>query len=447
MIKNIVIIGAGPSGLLLANYLLNRSQDYQISIYDKRNDPRVNASLSRTFVIGLSQRGQNALKAIDGLWQSVRERGIEIRKTAVYSKKQEKWQSFQRSQNPEKFSLLINRNDLCIALLNELEKRAEGRLKLVFNTPCIDVDLKTHTVKFIVNENSIISQSYELLVGADGVNSPVRQAFIKQPGFDFQQKYFNTVWKVMHISRPTNIAADTSYFFRKIYQENNSKFKQNVLTGAAIPEVNNQLCLLMFWSQSATELRGNPPKIQTASDVHKMISEEWLPGIQISHEQAEKFYNQRPSGIVETKCNRYHDLSGKAVLIGDAAHGMSSYLGQACQAAFNDVIVLDKLLKEEADDLSVVLPKYSQQQVEEGHSITDLNTQLLPKTKWLIFLFNTAMGIQNKLNQQFPKLFRPSIFFLLSQTTMAYSEIAKRFKFWMLLIKWFNNRSNDMISS
>lgn len=440
MVKNIVIIGAGPAGLLLAHYLLNRSNNYQIYIYEKRSDPRTNKSSKRAFVVGLTQRGQQALKVIDGLWSSVKEKGIEIHKSAIYSQKKQEWKSFLRNKEPDNFSLLINRNDLCIALINELEKRHHGQIKIIFNNPCIDINFNEHTVKLGVDDNSLITQSYDLLIGSDGVNSIVRETFMKRPGFDFQQKYLDTAWKTIHIPRPKNIAGDTSYFFRKIYREDRSRFKQHSLSGAAIPEINNRLCILMFWTQEPTQLIGNPPRVETYGDLQKMVNEEWLPGIEMSDEQAQEFCNQRPSTIIETKCNLYHDLPGQAVLIGDAAHGMSSYLGQGCQAAFSDVVALDKLLQEEADNLNVVLPKYSQQQVKEGHAITDLNTQLSPKAKWLIFLFSTAMGVKSKMNKQFPKQFSPPLSFLLSQTNVPYSEIAQRFNFWMRLIKWSNNR-------
>jgi len=38
MIQNVVIIGAGPAGLLLAHYLLRRGK-YHVEIYERRPDP------------------------------------------------------------------------------------------------------------------------------------------------------------------------------------------------------------------------------------------------------------------------------------------------------------------------------------------------------------------------------------------------------------------------
>lgn len=440
--KQIVIIGAGPAGLLLANYLLTHSSHYQVTLYDKRSDPRTNELSKRAFVIGISQRGRQALQKIDGLWTAVREKGVAVSKTAVYSKKKAQWQYFQRSKDPDYFNLLINRDYLCIALLEKLEKQAKGNLNIIFNATCNQVDLKQHQVNLIVGGEAVIEQSYDLLVGADGVNSVVRNALLKQPNFDFQQRYFNTVWKVMHVSRPVEMPGNASHFFRQVYPSDKLKAAPNRLSVAAIPEVNDKLCILMFWSVEPEINIENPPGINTTTDLQKMVSETWFPnlGIKISEEQAREYLQQRPSSIVETKCNRYHDLPGKAVIIGDAAHAMSSYLGQGCQAAFSDAIALEQLLREEGDNLSIVLPKYSEQQVKEGHAITDLNTQLLPHSPRLLFFLNIVMGIQSKLSKIFPQLSNTSYSYLLSQTTLPYSKIAQRFKPWMRLIKWSNEK-------
>lgn len=131
---------------------------------------------------------------------------------------------------------------------------------------------------------------------------------------------------------------------------------------------------------------------------------------------------------------------GQAVLVGDAAHAMSSFLAQGCQAAFADVVALDQALQAADDNLQVALSNYSALQVKEGHAITDLNTLLNPQAKWLSLLFGVAMTIQGKLSQRFPRWISPPPSALLSKTTLPYATIADQFKPWLSLIQWSNQR-------
>ncbi|MDJ0846483.1 MAG: NAD(P)/FAD-dependent oxidoreductase [Crocosphaera sp.] len=433
MTTKVVIMGAGPAGLLLAHCLLSRSNDYEICIYDKRSDPRLLNNNKRAFVIGISHRGQTILKEINGLWKAIKNKGIPVRNSGFYSPKKETWQTFSRYQHPEDCNLLINRNDLCTTLLEELEKRINNNLKIVFNTRCIENNFRKKTITLQSKDNSLIEESYDLLVGADGANSAVRNSLMSQPGFHFEQSYFNTSWKVLHLPRPGFMEPETSYGFREI---ENSTY----IVGAALPEVNNQICLLIFWDTTVSELNQNPPGMTNANELKRKIKDVLLPGLELSNEQAEKFIQKRHSSVIQTKCNRYHDIEGKVVLVGDAAHAMSSRLGQGCQAAFNDVWVLNQLLQEENNNLDIVLPKYSEKQVKEGHAITDLNACLSPRSNWLMILFNSVMLLRSKLNEKFPNLIQPTPLNAVSRTLIPYSEIANRFQHWMTIIKWSNQR-------
>ncbi|MDJ0658187.1 MAG: NAD(P)/FAD-dependent oxidoreductase [Crocosphaera sp.] len=433
MAIKVVIMGAGPAGLLLAHCLLSRSNDYEIYIYEKRNDPRFLDNKKRAFVIGIGHRGQTILKQINGLWEAIKNRGIPVRKSGFYSQKKETWQTFSRYQNPEDCNLLINRNDLCITLLEELEKCSNKNIKIVFNATCLDTNFRKKTIILKSKDNRLIEESYDLLVGADGANSVVKKSLMSQPGFHFEQSYFNTNWKVLHLPKPDFMEPETSYGFRQI---ENSTY----IVGAALPEVNNQICLLIFWDKTSSKLNQNPPEITNANEFQRIVKDVLLPGLQLTNEQAEQFITKRPSSVIQTKCNRYHDREGKVVLVGDAAHAMSSRLGQGCQAAFNDVWVLNQLLQEENNNLDIVLPKYSEKQVKEGHAITDLNAYLSPRTNWLMILFNSMILLRSKLNEKLPNLIQPTPLNAVSQTLIPYSEIAHRFQHWIRLIKWSNQK-------
>lgn len=437
---NVVIIGAGPAGLLLAHRLLARSTHYQVFIYEQRSDPRMPRSDQRAYVLSLTERGKNELKAIDGLWPAVEQRGIIVSKSGFYNKKKEQWKVIQRDSDPEKFSLLINRNNLCAALLDELEKRAYPGLHLNFDTSCVDIDLKGHQVTLARKDDQPLEQPYDLVVGADGIHSVVKTALLRQPGFDFQQSYFDTVWKVLHLPTPPVFSAGTSYFFRASSPTSHPSEPSKQILGAAIPELNDQLCLLTFWDQASHLSRKNPPGVETPTDLQKVMFEQWLPGVQISDEAAQAFCEQRPSNVLETQCNPYHDLVGQGVLVGDAAHAMSSALAQGCQAAFSDVVALDQCLQSAEDQLQVALPQYSALQVKEGHAITELSTLMRPKAKWVSRLFGATLMMQSKVNKRFPQLVKPTPSTLLSKTTMPYAEIYDRFQPWMSLIRWSNQK-------
>lgn len=70
MLQKVVIIGAGPVGLLLAHYLLRRGK-YHVELYERRPDPRLVDVSQRTFPISLQERGRKAIREIAGLKEAI----------------------------------------------------------------------------------------------------------------------------------------------------------------------------------------------------------------------------------------------------------------------------------------------------------------------------------------------------------------------------------------
>jgi kynurenine 3-monooxygenase len=87
MVQNVVIIGAGPAGLLLAHYLLRRG-NYHIDIYERRPDSRLtDVSGNRTFPLSLQERGRKAIRAIVGLEEAIAAQSVFCQGTIIYRKK------------------------------------------------------------------------------------------------------------------------------------------------------------------------------------------------------------------------------------------------------------------------------------------------------------------------------------------------------------------------
>lgn len=84
-----------------------------------------------------------------------------------------------------------------------------------FDTRCERVDFKTHIVSF--NGKSVDSVPYNLLVGADGARSAVRNEFITQRGFDYQQTNMPYTFKVLYVPRSPELSEEAVHAFRCIF--------------------------------------------------------------------------------------------------------------------------------------------------------------------------------------------------------------------------------------
>jgi kynurenine 3-monooxygenase len=73
--------------------------------------------------------------------------------------------------------------------------------------------------------------------------------------------------------------------------------------------------------------------------------------------EAEAFLKRSSSRILTTRCSRYHH-GDSVLIIGDAAHSVSASIGQCCNAALEDVAIVDKLLDEYADNWAEAIAQF-----------------------------------------------------------------------------------------
>eukprot|EP00965_Chrysotila_dentata_P210657 6186015-Pleurochrysis_carterae.AAC.1 len=116
-----LIVGAGPSGLLLAHRLLDAGAN--VRVLERRGDPRIDRSPEgRAYALGLGLRGRTAIRSVsEQVWQTVAAEGFGSDRFTLHLP----FASFdlRRPNERQEPSILIYQTDLCAALTNSLEAR------------------------------------------------------------------------------------------------------------------------------------------------------------------------------------------------------------------------------------------------------------------------------------------------------------------------------------
>ncbi|MEM6612749.1 MAG: FAD-dependent monooxygenase [Cyanobacteria bacterium P01_C01_bin.72] len=434
MTKKVLIVGAGPSGILLALYLLRR-RNYQVEIYEIRSDPRtIPQERSSNYPLIICQRGLAACRQIKNLEQEIKSAGIEIEGTICFNNNRRKFRSDQQKL------VSINRKTLVITLLNHLENNyASDRVKVHFAHRFLQTDLESKQAIFQpiqpsrdnIESLTPIAAPYDLLIGSDGVHSQVRKDCLEHSGIDFEKKPIHLKYKTLFLDSLSSHTAATLklgrvYGWRSpdgITLLASRQRDQTVGCTLFIGDLNLTLDHLQNEQEVLDFFRVNFPAIASS----------------ISPQEAQEFLQKDLAQIWTVSCSRYH-YQNSVLIIGDAAHAISPSIGQGCNSALEDVMVLDSLLDRYSDDWTKTLPQYSQSRIADAHAVRELANHALPLTKGMFILFLIRLTINRTLHRLFPQLFSLPFFDLIPNTTVAYSEIYRSAQHWITLVKKTNER-------
>lgn len=426
MVKKVAIIGAGPSGLLLAHYLLRRGDKYQIDIYERRSDPRIiSFSKSRTYPISLNERGMSALRKIEGLEEAVKAISVEMKGTVFHQK------NGKTRFTPRKKPLTtLDRTKLAIALLKLTENYDQTRLNIHFNCQCTSVDFATKKVKLQTETQEDFTIDYDLVIGADGGRSIVREYFLTTEDFDCIQKYYPNDYKSIYLDSREKLGnplkSDNIHTWR---------LEDGTLM-VALHQVDGTISGSINFPREKNQIAG----FSTSKEVLNFFQENFPEiGQLMTEEEAEAFLNKPISRMLTVRCSRYHQ-GDNMLLIGDAAHAVSSSIGQGCNAALEDVVVFDSLLDEYSDNLAEVLEQFTIRRTPDGQALVELGDYAFPLSTRLFIEFILREFFAKTRHRLFPKYFPPSLIDLIFETTLPYSEILSSYKGWISKVKKANEK-------
>ena len=177
--KKIAIIGAGISGLFLAN-LLEQDKSYSYKIFEKKNS----LDLSDGYGIQLSVNSINLLNKIG--FQKINASDVYFPKKVIFFdvKNSKKICDIDLSQfnNQSNRYTTLKRSKLIEFLLENIPAE-----KSVFNSDLIDINNEDKLSLYFRDKKS---EEFDYLVAADGVYSITKQILFKKEGLP---KYFNSI--------------------------------------------------------------------------------------------------------------------------------------------------------------------------------------------------------------------------------------------------------------
>lgn len=429
MTKTVAIIGAGPSGILLAHYLLRRGDRYRVDLYERRSDPQtIPFSSSRTFPLSLNQRGIDALNNIEGLVEMVK--GISVSSTGSVFHQSNGKTRFTPRQNP---IFILDRTQLAIALLKKLTETCDPtRLNLYFNHQCTKVDFASKTATFCQNQTEEITINYDLLVGADGAKSLVREKFLSTELFELEQKYIPTDYKSIFLPNSVETATD------KLSSGYVHAWRLKNGTGVLlVHQSDGSMSSVMTFPRDGNSLTN----LTTATEVLQFFRQHFAEIGEIMTESVAIDFLSRPvSSILTIRCSHYH-YDDSVLLIGDAAHAMSPSLGQGCNSAMEDAAIIDGLLDEYSDNLGVAIAKFTERRKSDAHAAVELSDNVFPSfNQKLIVEFVIRQQLAQICHRFLPKYFSPSLLELISGTAIPYSTILANHQRWISRVKKVNQK-------
>lgn len=359
--KDLVIVGAGLAGSLLATMLAKRG--YQVKVFEKRPDMRKQEiSAGRSINLALSNRGLKALAKV-GLDIELKDEIIPMKGRLIHDL--EGNTSIQPYSGREHhFINSVSRGGLNMSLMDRAENT--GKVKFFFNYECTDIDFRNNIILFKTPENKIEKVEAECIIGTDGAGSVVRLAY--QLGgirrFDFSQKFLSHGYKELSI--PPR-------------EDGGFRIDSNVLhiwpRGSfmmiALPNLDASFTCTLFMPFEGEYGFDN---LNTEEKVMDFFKKFFPDSLKHMPTLLDDFFTNPSDKLGTIKCYPWA-IDGKSIILGDAAHAVVPFYGQGMNASFEDCYVLDELIEKHGTNWELIFDVFQNMRKENADAIADLAVQ------------------------------------------------------------------------
>ena len=420
----VLIVGAGPAGLLLANYLTRlHSGQFQVHIVERGPDPRLMPH-AVSYPVQLQARGLEALSPVQGLSERIVAQGIRPKGVAFHSAKKKK--PMKIPLDPPR--LFVDHHQLVCSLLDHLldtKESVSSSLKIDFGCTVQDLNLETSTVS--VQQQPTDSQSkisFDGLVAADGGKSTIRNCLVQKGKLSAEVTPILDQYRTLSLTSAANQDKDKE-----------DTLDNDWLHAWMLPD-NLRVMVSCLTNDNSSKAATNGAIVfdkdpfqtyKSPQELQNYLSEQLSPAT-ISLEQATKLLEQPTNSLVQVYCQDRLHVGDKVLLLGDAAHAVSQSVGHGCVSSFQDVAVFDKVLQAYQNDWKKALPAYTEARLADAQALHALEDGTPKESKWL-----KAEWMLRQLLGKTPlsKVLRPLPVDLLTDTTLPYHQVLEQSQWWI----------------
>jgi kynurenine 3-monooxygenase len=406
--EHVAVIGAGLTGSLLACYLGRRG--YSVDLYERRPDPRIaGAERGRSINLALSERGIDALRRI-GLADQVLADALPMRGRMVHPLGGEP--NFQPySVSGDRAINSIGRGALNNALL-DAASNTPG-VTVHFDHPLTALDPAAGTLRFANGTQA----KADVMLGADGAGSAVRGLLMAHAGDDFTESVSFLDYGYKELTIPPQrgqFALDPGALH--IWPRGTSMM-------IALPNPDGSFTGTLFWPTGGT---GSFASLGSPAAIERHFRRQYPDLLRLIPNVADD-YRHNPVGPLGTVHCAPWQMLGRVALIGDAAHAIVPFYGQGANAAFEDVVELDRCLDAAGGDWAAALPAYEAARRENSEAIAEMALANFVEMRDKVAdpFFKLGKSVEHKLERMLPGRY-VSRYELVSFSTTPYAEVRRR---------------------
>jgi len=388
--RRVVIVGAGPVGTLAALFLARLG--HRVQVFDQRDGDGDGDGLHCASML-LSKRGMQALDQL-GLIGQIQPELVPLKGRMVHDLKGHSlFYSFGKQQSNLVYS--ISRERLQLLLVNAL--KASGLdVSFHYNCRCSRVDLRQGAVVFEhLHRHSSQTVYFDHLIGADGAHSAVRPWVIKAAFGRSRLTPLGHGYKQMTLPPRSEGTPALKYDALHLWPRRDHMM-------VALPNSDCSFTISLFMP---LEGQNSFSALTNAEERLNFFQTHYSSLAPLPLDWLEQF-EQSPLGRLDTlRCQPWH-YQDKALLIGDAAHAMVPFHGQGLNCGFEDCLILDRLLRQNAaDSWRQVFASFAKLRVNDCQAISDMALENYQQIR--LGLLDPSYKFKNDVEQMLEHRFSP----------------------------------------